>query len=404
MRDIALAKKIAAAAQGRRRSRSRSTISAPAIRSFASLRDVPFAEIKIDASFVKNCATDATNAAICQTAIDLAHRFGSAAVAEGVESMADLQALMVMGCDFGQGVLVAPPMPKERFLDLLRQRAQQARRRSASQRRRGTPLPARPRRLSVQVCVGSANGERLALRRQHAEDVERHRDQRVIAEDADELDRRRRRRADRLHALDRCGRSRAASCRAPARKRRSRARPWAPISARVRRADRAMVFALTPALLGDRRVREPFVLRRQKRAVHRMANSDSRGASCGLVAAMGAERLRQLAEFRRVHPGRERAAHRQRLPARATAQRRQQRALRLAQLPLLQGWEGAARGALAGMDVSWAARTAGAGFYTPETGRRPGALFDRGVHARDAARRHVAAPWPRRSTDRARGL
>ncbi len=29
---------------------------------------------------------------------------------------------MVMGCDFGQGVLIAPPMPKERFLDLLRQR------------------------------------------------------------------------------------------------------------------------------------------------------------------------------------------------------------------------------------------------------------------------------------------
>ncbi len=90
--------------------------------SFSSLRDLPFSELKLDGSFVKNCATDATNAAICQTAIDLAHRFGSVAVAEGIESMADLQALLVMGCDFGQGVLVAPPMPKERFLDLLRQR------------------------------------------------------------------------------------------------------------------------------------------------------------------------------------------------------------------------------------------------------------------------------------------
>jgi hypothetical protein len=36
--------------------------------------------------------------------------------------MADLQALVAMGCDFGQGVLVAPPMPRERFLELLRQR------------------------------------------------------------------------------------------------------------------------------------------------------------------------------------------------------------------------------------------------------------------------------------------
>jgi EAL domain-containing protein (putative c-di-GMP-specific phosphodiesterase class I) len=90
--------------------------------SLSSLREVPFAELKLDCSFVRGCATDGTNAAICQTAVDLAHRFGSAAVAEGVESQADLQALMVMGCDFGQGVLIAPPMPKERFLELLRQR------------------------------------------------------------------------------------------------------------------------------------------------------------------------------------------------------------------------------------------------------------------------------------------
>ena len=90
--------------------------------SLSSLRNLPFAELKIDRCFVRDCAINATNAAICQTAIDLAHRFGSAAVAEGVESQADLQALKVMGCDFGQGALIAPPMPKERFLDLLRQR------------------------------------------------------------------------------------------------------------------------------------------------------------------------------------------------------------------------------------------------------------------------------------------
>jgi EAL domain-containing protein (putative c-di-GMP-specific phosphodiesterase class I) len=90
--------------------------------SFSSLRDLPFAELKIDRSFVRGCATDAVNGAICQTAIDLAHRFGSAAVADGVESAADLQALMVMGCDFGQGPLIAPPLPKQELLDLLRLR------------------------------------------------------------------------------------------------------------------------------------------------------------------------------------------------------------------------------------------------------------------------------------------
>ena len=84
--------------------------------SFSSLRDLPFDELKIDVSFVKDCAVDPNNAAICQTAIDLAHRFGSAAVAEGVESLADLQALVAMGCDFGQGLMIAAPMPKAHFL------------------------------------------------------------------------------------------------------------------------------------------------------------------------------------------------------------------------------------------------------------------------------------------------
>ena len=90
--------------------------------SLSSLRELPFAELKIDQTFTKGCATDATNAAICQTAIDLAHRFGSAAVAGGLENAADLQALMVMGCDFGQGPMIAPPMPKQHFLELLQQR------------------------------------------------------------------------------------------------------------------------------------------------------------------------------------------------------------------------------------------------------------------------------------------
>ena len=121
VRDIALARDIAAQLQV---SGIRIAIDdfGAGYSSLSSLREVPFAELKLDRSFVINCATDGTNAAICQTAVDLAHRFGSAAVAEGVEHQADLQALMVMGCDFGQGVLIAPPMPKERFLELLRQR------------------------------------------------------------------------------------------------------------------------------------------------------------------------------------------------------------------------------------------------------------------------------------------
>jgi EAL domain-containing protein (putative c-di-GMP-specific phosphodiesterase class I) len=121
VRDITLANEIAAQLRGSGISIAIDDFGA-GYSSFSTLRNLPFAELKIDRSFVRDCAIDPTNAAICQTAIDLAHRFGSAAVAEGVENQADLQALMVMGCDFGQGVLIAPPMPKEHFLDLLRQR------------------------------------------------------------------------------------------------------------------------------------------------------------------------------------------------------------------------------------------------------------------------------------------
>jgi EAL domain-containing protein (putative c-di-GMP-specific phosphodiesterase class I) len=126
VRDIALARDIAAQLQVSGIQIAIDDFGA-GYSSLSSLREVPFAELKLDCSFVRGCATDGTNAAICQTAVDLAHRFGSAAVAEGVESQADLQALMVMGCDFGQGILIAPPMPKERFLELLRQRVSKPR-------------------------------------------------------------------------------------------------------------------------------------------------------------------------------------------------------------------------------------------------------------------------------------
>jgi EAL domain-containing protein (putative c-di-GMP-specific phosphodiesterase class I) len=89
------------------------------------LRELPFAELKLDRSFVHGCGTDKKNAGICQTVIDLAHNFGAVAVAEGLENVADLQAVHRMGCDVGQGFLLARPMPKTNLIALLRERALQ---------------------------------------------------------------------------------------------------------------------------------------------------------------------------------------------------------------------------------------------------------------------------------------
>lgn len=89
----------------------------------ARLRHLPFAELKLDGSFVVNCASDPTNSRLCQTVIDLAHRFGCLGVAECVESASDFEALHRMGCDIGQGYYFAPPMPKDRLLSLFKERA-----------------------------------------------------------------------------------------------------------------------------------------------------------------------------------------------------------------------------------------------------------------------------------------
>ena len=89
----------------------------------ARLGDVPFAELKLDPAFVADCGTDKINAPLCKTVIDLAHAFGRAAIGTGIEKAADAVALVSMGCDYGQGFLLGQPMPEERFLSLLRQRA-----------------------------------------------------------------------------------------------------------------------------------------------------------------------------------------------------------------------------------------------------------------------------------------
>jgi EAL domain-containing protein (putative c-di-GMP-specific phosphodiesterase class I) len=91
--------------------------------SLVRLKSLPFAELKLDRAFVSDCGTDKVNAPLCKTVIDLAHNFGSIAVAIGIEKASDALALVSMGCDYGQGFLLGQPMPAERFISLLRQRA-----------------------------------------------------------------------------------------------------------------------------------------------------------------------------------------------------------------------------------------------------------------------------------------
>lgn len=91
--------------------------------SLARLKELPFAELKIDRSFVLNCSTDKENAALCRSVIEIGQKFDCLVCAEGIENAADLAALREMGCDLGQGFLFAHPMPKEQFLSVLQERS-----------------------------------------------------------------------------------------------------------------------------------------------------------------------------------------------------------------------------------------------------------------------------------------
>lgn len=91
--------------------------------SLARLKELPFAEVKLDRSFVSGCATDPTKRAMCEAVVDLARRFKITSVAEGVETPEDLQVLVDVGYDVAQGFLFARPMISSDFIDLITSRA-----------------------------------------------------------------------------------------------------------------------------------------------------------------------------------------------------------------------------------------------------------------------------------------
>jgi EAL domain-containing protein (putative c-di-GMP-specific phosphodiesterase class I)/FixJ family two-component response regulator len=99
--------------------------------SLARLNDLPFVELKLDRSYVSNCAADKLKYGLCQTVVDLGHRFGASVCAEGVESAEELRALIGMGFDAAQGYLFAKPMPPEQCVKAL-SAAKPGRQRAAS--------------------------------------------------------------------------------------------------------------------------------------------------------------------------------------------------------------------------------------------------------------------------------
>jgi EAL domain-containing protein (putative c-di-GMP-specific phosphodiesterase class I)/CheY-like chemotaxis protein len=87
--------------------------------SLSRIKDLPFRELKLDRSFVVNCASDALKRSLCHTVVDLAHCFGASACAEGVETEDDVRCLAELGFDSAQGFIFAKPMPCSEFLEFV---------------------------------------------------------------------------------------------------------------------------------------------------------------------------------------------------------------------------------------------------------------------------------------------
>ena len=76
--------------------------------------------LKIDQSFVRNLVNDASDRALSEAIIVMAHKLGLKVIAEGVETKEQRDLLAAAGCDYGQGYLFARAVPPEELEQMLR--------------------------------------------------------------------------------------------------------------------------------------------------------------------------------------------------------------------------------------------------------------------------------------------
>jgi len=86
------------------------------------LRRFPVSTVKLDRVFIAGLGTSTLDTAIVRSVVSLAHEAGLLAIAEGVETEAQLAVLAELRCDLAQGYLFSPALPLEDLIDWARQR------------------------------------------------------------------------------------------------------------------------------------------------------------------------------------------------------------------------------------------------------------------------------------------
>jgi len=83
--------------------------------SLAYLKQLPFTQVKIDKSFVRDIVDDINDAAIVQAIVAISKTLGLSVIAEGVETRAQFDLLMQYRCHKFQGYYFAKPVPLDEF-------------------------------------------------------------------------------------------------------------------------------------------------------------------------------------------------------------------------------------------------------------------------------------------------
>jgi EAL domain-containing protein (putative c-di-GMP-specific phosphodiesterase class I) len=88
--------------------------------SLSYLRDLPIDVVKMDRSFVEGIADSDQRLALAEGIVHIARTLSLEVVAEGIETEVQRDLLSSMGCHYGQGYLLAMPMPAGQALELAR--------------------------------------------------------------------------------------------------------------------------------------------------------------------------------------------------------------------------------------------------------------------------------------------
>jgi diguanylate cyclase (GGDEF)-like protein len=94
--------------------------------SLAYLKRFPIDALKIDRSFVRDVTEDASDGAIVRTIIALARHLHLDVVAEGVETLAQLEFMRANNCRYAQGFYFSPAVPADKVFEVIAKLERQA--------------------------------------------------------------------------------------------------------------------------------------------------------------------------------------------------------------------------------------------------------------------------------------